>query len=122
MRRSKFIALTILILSALMLPSSARACEIVLQELEEVPAVNSETTLVVEYHQIHRNCSQPLSTIKFKAKGMTILSETSWEETGPNAFQRKFEVKIDESDCSLKVNRSCLKGGLNQKLSVKTQE
>jgi hypothetical protein len=116
------IILTILILSALMLPSSARACKIVLQELEEVPAVNSETTLVVEYHQTHRNCSLPLSTIKVKAEGLTILSETPWEETGPNAFQRTFNVKIDESDCALKVSRSCSKGGLREKLSVQTRE
>lgn len=116
------IILTILVLSALILPSSVRACEIVLQEPGEVPAVHTETTLVVEYHQTHRNCSLPLSTIKVKAEGMTILSETSWEETGPNAFQRTFKVKIDESDCALKVSRSCSKGGLREKLSVQTRE
>jgi hypothetical protein len=116
------IILTILILSALMLPSSARACEIVLREPGEVPAVDEETTLVVEYHQTHRNCSLPLRTIKVKAEGMTILSETSWEETGPNAFQRTFKVKIDRSDCALRISRSCSKGGLKEKLSVQTRE
>lgn len=116
------IILTILILSALMLPSSARACEIVLREPGEVPAVHTETTLVMEYHQTHRNCSLPLSTIKVKAEGMTILSATSWEETGANTFQCTFNVKIDEADCALRVRRSCLKGGMSEKLSVRTRE
>ena len=114
--------LTILTLSALMLPSSARACKIFLQEQEQAAVVDSETVLVVEYTQSHRKCPLSLDTIKFKAKGMTILSATSWEEIDAKTFQRKFKVKINKPDCVLEVKRSCDKGGLDEKLVVQTQK
>jgi len=114
------IMLTILTLSALAFPFSSQACEIFLQEPEKAPAVHTETVLVLEYHQSHRNCPLPLSTIKVKAEGMTILSATPWEETGTRTFLRKFNVRIDAPDCALNIKRSCQKGGLDEKLVVQT--
>jgi hypothetical protein len=114
--------LTLLSLSALALPLSAGACKIFLQEPGEAPAVHAETVLVVEYHQSHRNCPLTLSTIQVKAEGLTILSATSWEETGTRTFLRKFKVRIDAPDCALNIKRECPKGGLDEKLVVKTRE
>jgi hypothetical protein len=111
--------LTILTLSLLLLSPSSRACRIFLQELGEIPAVHSETTLVLEYGRTHRNCSLSLSAIKVTAEGMTILSSTSWKETGAQSFQRKFKVRIDSADCALKIRRPCPKGGLDEKLIIK---
>jgi len=114
--------LFILTLCTIVIPSSSLACKISLKEQEQAAVVDSETVLVVEYTQSHRKCPLSLDTIKFKAKGMDILSATSWEEIDSKTFQRKFKVKINEPDCVLKVKRLCAKGGLDEELVVETQE
>jgi hypothetical protein len=116
------ILLTLLTLSVLTAVPSAQACKILLQKQKEIPAVNEETVLVLEYHQVHRNCPLSLDTIKVKADGMKILSATPWEETGSNTFLRKLNVKIEEADCSLQIKRSCKKGGLDEEIVVQTQK
>jgi hypothetical protein len=114
--------LTILALSALIIPSSSLACKISLQGQEQPAVVDSETVLVVEYTQSHRKCPLSLETIKFNAKGMDILGATPWEEIDAKTFQRKFKVKINQPDCVLAVKRSCDKGGLDEELVVQTQK
>lgn len=117
----KIILTTLLTLSTLALPMSAPACKILLQEQEEIPAVHAETILVLQYHKTHRNCALPLSTIKVTPDGMTILSATAWDEISAGTFQRKFKVRIESSDCSLKISRPCPKGGLNEKIVVQVR-
>jgi hypothetical protein len=113
--------ITMLALSTLVLPISAPACKILLQAQEEIPAVHAETLLVLQYHKTHRNCAIPLSTIKVTPDGMIILSATAWEEVSAGTFQRKFKVRIESSDCSLKISRPCPKGGLNEKIVVQVR-
>ncbi len=103
----------------LLLSAPVRACKIDLEQSNSRPALNEETVLILEYQQTHRNCREPISSIKIEADGMTILGATDWEEIGKGTFQRKLKVKITEDDCSLQVTRSCPKGGLDEDLKVR---
>jgi hypothetical protein len=53
---------------------------------------------------------------------MTILGATEWEKCDGGVYERKLKVKISDKACSLKVYRSCRRGGLDEEFPVRVAD
>jgi hypothetical protein len=102
--------------------ASVWACHIEMETSDTPPAVGEEAVLTLQFRATHHNCSEPLSSIKIKADGMTILGATEWEKCDGGVYERKLKVKISDKACSLKVYRSCRRGGLDEEFPVRVAD
>lgn len=92
-------------------------------EANETHKAGETAVVVVSVRHTHRRCDLPIEKTKFEPTGMKILGATKWQETSSGSYERKLKVTfLQEGKATLRVIRSCSRGGCSQNLEFTIAE
>ena len=102
---------------------SVLACNITttIEKAKPIYKVGDEAIVNVKVVLIHKNCLVEIKRTQYKNDGLKIISGTDWKETSPGVWERKLKIKIteDQQTASVKVYRTCKRGGGSSTASFK---
>jgi hypothetical protein len=110
--RTTFLVLTGLLLGAV----AVSACDFTFNYDEITAPVGTVGEIGVRVQKTHNNCTMadPFD-YQFAWENLQILGETSWEEVGPQLYEKWFKVSLSApGEGFLKISKTCSKEGYEE--------
>ena len=103
-------------ISVLAITLSAAACEFSFNYSEITAPLGTVGEIGVRVQKNHNNCTLPsMDDYQFAWENIQVLGETSWEEIGPNLYEKWFQVSLSQiGDGYLMISKDCTKEGYEE--------
>jgi len=95
---------------------SASACQFSFNYSEITAPLATAGEVGVRVQKDHNNCTLPsMDDYQFAWENIQVLGETTWQEVGPNLYEKWFQVSLSEiGDGYLMISKDCTKEGYEQ--------